>query len=360
MSDIAPKEKFSRYWKYFWGTIIIFAIVYIIANITVEKKFSKLNRVDREARLSIIINQFQSKYPQFIKITKELNIISIEKIQEKINISIDKAFEPLYPQIENFSEFHFSITGEYTELFTALFGEIDNILKEQLFEPVNFDELLNNELENINNETLKIIKIEFKEMKNTMQNDMNLEDEEITFLLEEILEISQEDMKYRMKDYTNNAFKGMGLGIGTGTGIMITKVISKQIATTISKKIATKAAIKGGTKIASVAAGAALGATEGLLCGPAAWLCSPAGAIVGGTIGWFASDKIVIEIDEYYHKEDFQQEIQNLIDTQKQATKNTLIKIYTNSMNQITSENQNSLSDMKNKMIKDIISEEIK
>ena len=355
MLDAEPKEKSTRYWKYFWGTIIILAIVCIIANVTVEKKFSELNRVDREARLSIIINQFQSQYPQYMKMTTELNVLAIKKIQEKINISIDKAYEPLYSQIKNFSEFHFSVTGEYTELLTALSGKIDNFLKEQLFEPVNFDELLDNELENINKETLKIIKTEFKEMKNKIQNDMNLEDEEITFLLEEILKISQDDMKYRMKNYVNNSFKGLGLGVGTGTGIIITKIISKKIATIISKKIATKVVIKGGTKIASVTAGAVVGATEGLLCGPAAWLCSPTGAIIGGTIGWFASDKIVIEIDKYYNKDTFQQEIRNLIDKQKQTTKSTLIKIYTNSMNKITTENRNSLNNIKNKTIKDIL-----
>jgi len=264
----------------------------------------------------------------------------------------------LYGQIDNFSDFHYSVTGEYTELFTAVFGKVEDILEEQLFKPSNFNMILSNELTNINSKSTQIIIEQFKTLKQDLKDKMNLNDEEISFLLSKILKLSQEDMLTRMQLYTNNLFKGMGLGGGVVAGsVIMTKIMTKNISKVIAKKIATKVAIKTGTKVAGAEASAIAGAEAGLFCGMGAWLCSPVGAIIGGTIGWFATDKIVVEVDEYYNKDDFKTDIKKLIDLQKQSMKTTLYTIYTDSLTKVHTNTINSFDNMKNKSIKEILTD---
>jgi len=350
------KAKNKRFWRYFWATIIVLAILFIGLNITASKKLSEMSKVDREARLENIFNQFKTKYPEFMTMTKSLNSNSLKEIKRQIDISINKAYQPIYGQIDNFSDFHYSVKGEYTELGTVLFGEVENILEEQLFKPSNFQSILTNELKNINTKSTQIIIKQFKNLKQDIKSKMNLDDEEITFLLSNILKLSQEDMKFRMSSYTNNLFKGMGLGGGAVAGsAMMTKLMSKKISKIIAKKIATKIAVKTGTKAVGAGASAVAGAEAGLFCGPGAWFCSPAGAVIGGIIGWFATDKIVVEIDGYYNKDDFKQNIRELIDVQKQNMKNTLYKIYTDSFIKVNSDTINSFDNIKNKSVKEIL-----
>lgn len=343
----------KRFWKYFWSTIIIIAIIFIILNITASKKLSEMNTVDREAKLELILSDFKLKFPEFIKMTDNLNTQSIEKIKKTIDENIDIAYEPLYSQVEHFSNFHYSVTGEYTELYTIIFKETEDILNDELFLPVKFNQRLDNSLNNINENSLLIIKEQLSKMKSEIKNKMNLNSDEIDFLFKKILKFSQEDMKNRFSHINGNIFKGMGLGVGAG--LAMSKIISKKLATIISKKIMTKIAIKGGIKLSGVAGGALIGTETGLLCGPGALICSSAGAVVGGIIGWFATDKIVVEIDQYYNEDEFKEDIRSLINQQKSVTKDTLYSIYKGSFDKLSKENLNTLEQLKHKKVKDIM-----
>lgn len=355
--EIENEKRSKKFWIYFWSTIVVLAIVYIGLNITATTKFSELPKVDREAKIESMLNEFKQRFPEFIQITQSLNKQSIEQIKQNINNNVDKAYDPLYNQIDSFSEFHYSLRGEYTELGTVILGDVSNILNEELFDPADFENELSDSLKVINNKSLNIIKEQFESMKEEIQKKMKLNDEEINFLFSEILKFSQNDMLERFSGYTNMFFKGMGLGAGAtaGAAAMATKAVSKKVSQVIAKKIITKAAIKGATKAAGAAAGAATGGTSGLLCGPGAWLCSPVGAVVGGVVGWFTTDKIVVEIDQHYNEDEFKEDIKNLIDIEKENTKKTLYKIYIGSLRDLEKETNKSLDSIKNKTIKDII-----
>jgi hypothetical protein len=351
------QKKSKKFWRYFWGTIIILLISYIALNITASKKLNEMSKQDREARLEVIVKDFEEQFPQFKTMTQELNSQSIKEIKYQIDISIDKVYKPLYRQIDNFSDFHYSVRGEYSELFTVVFGKVENILEEQLFKPTNFKNNLSEQIKNINNNSLKIITSQFKQIKQEVKDKLELNNDEINFLLVKILKLSQDDMKLRMTSYTNNIFKGMGLGGGAIAGTVMTKIMTKNIAKVIAKKIATKVAIKAGTKAAGVGASALAGAEAGVFCGPGAWLCSPVGAVVGGIVGWFATDVIVVTVDEYYNKDNFKEDIRYLINQQKNNTKATLCQIYIGSFNKIENDTITSFEQLKNTSIKDIISQ---
>lgn len=61
-----------------------------------------------------------------------------------------------------------------------------------------------------------------------------------------------------------------------------------------------KLALVGGGSIAGTAAGAKLFAGAGVLCGPFAEVCVPAGGAIGGVAGFFAGDKLL----KWFHKDD--------------------------------------------------------
>ena len=355
--DIDNKNSHNskRFWKYFWGTIIIFAIIFIILNITPSKKLSEISNVDRKAKLEIIIRNFKAEYPQYTNMVTKFNTQSIKEIKKSINKNIDNAYEPLYSQIGNLSNFHYSVSGEYTELFTAIFGNVKTILEDKLFKPANYNKRLSNALDDINSDSIEIITKQFQRMKSDMQNKLNISSDDIDFLFAKILRFTQNDMQNRFKNGVSIGFRGVGIGVGVAGAAMIEKIISKKMASVIAKKILTKAAIKGGSKLAGSAAGATAGAESGLLCGPGAWLCSPAGAVAGGIVGWFATDKIVVEVDQYFNEENFKKEIRAMINQQKQSTKNTLYKIYTESIDKIKNTNMQSLESIKSKNINEII-----
>ncbi len=351
------QKKSKHFWVYFWATIVFLAIVTIFLNITASKKLGDLSKVDREAKLEVILNDFKEKFPQFIRMTQELNNQSINEIKLSIDKNIDNAYYPLYSQIDNFSDFHYSLKGEYIEIGTVVFGDIQNILNDKLFNPAKFEEKLNTALVNINDDSLNIIKDQFNNMKEIIKGEMNLNDDEINFLFTEILNFSRTNMLNRFTSYTNNFFKGMGLGVGAGSAAILSKIISKKFAKVISKKIVTKVAIKAGTKFAGATAGATAGILSGLLCGPGSLICSPPAAFIGAVVGWVTTDGIMIEIDQKFNEKEFKDDIKTLINLEKENTKKTMYKIYADSIEKLSTDTNKSLFDIKNKQIIDIINE---
>jgi len=352
MNDNNEQEvKSNNWWKWFWATIIILMIAYIGLNITASQKLNEMPKKQRQAKLETIFKKFKQKFPEFVKLQQNLTKEAIENIKEVINKKIDAAYEPVYNQIDNFTDFHFSITGEYTELFTLVFGDVSNILQKHIFKPANFDKNLNEAFNDINNQTLSIIKSQLDKMKDKVKDEMDLNNDEVDYLFTNILQLTKEELTNRFNNIKNYMFKGFGLGSGVVAGAMVTKIVSKNIAKVIAKKIA----IKAGAKVVTAGAGAVSGAESGLVCGPEAWLCSPVGAVVGGIVGWFASDKIVVEIDKYYNADDFKKDLKNLINQAKNQTKQTLYKVYTNSLIQLSNQNIKSIEKIKSEPIKNLI-----
>ena len=87
-------------------------------------------------------------------------------------------------------------------------------------------------------------------------------------------------------------------------------MVSATIAKKLAAKVAAKASAKGLAKGGGVLAGAGGGA---LLCswsGPGAAVCG----VVGGAAAWLLTDAVVVNIDEYFNREDFENELRTLLD----------------------------------------------
>ena len=344
------KNNKKIFWTFFWGVIII--LIFITLGIEYIGLQKNTNSVNDKTFLEEVVNKFYSKYPKIFKIYSELDKKTRKEIIEAINKQIDKAYEPVYEHIDDFVDFHFSVTGEYKEIATLIFSKTQNILIEKIFKPANFDENMQYAFENINENVKNIISKNFDELKDKLK-DIGFTKEEINVLLDKILQISKDELNERFKNKEYNLIRGLGVSSTAMFGIVVSKKISTLIAKKISTKITTKIALKTGGKLAIKMVGsggsAAAGAETGLLvCGP---VCAAIGGIAGGIIGWFATDKIVIEVDKYFNKDEFKQEVVNLINQEKNDTKKMFYYLFIKSSEDVSELVKKRFNDLKQKPI---------
>ena len=356
---IQAQIKAKNWWRWFWATILFLFVLYagaLYLGEYGETNYDINTTKGRENYSKKMLSLMKNITPGLIKDISNLSKESKEKIKNQIQKEVAKAYAPVLDKgIKNFSDFHYSVWGEYTELYykggdkakellvDQKYNEFEKMIYEKLFASTGFDANLKNAYTNVNTFALNEIRSTIAKIHTKVQNDLNTTNEQTNFLIEEMFKISIKDMEERFKDDISIEMHASGLGGGAVIGAMA----SKQIAKVFAKKIATKVAIKGGSKLAGTAAGAALGASEGLLCGPGAVLCSPVGAFVGGVIGWFATDAGIMIIDENNNRDDFEKELKTMIKQQQAKTQEQLYKVYTNSIDTFNKANQEKLEAFK-------------
>src|SRR5262245_12449779 len=73
-----------------------------------------------------------------------------------------------------------------------------------------------------------------------------------------------------------------------------------------------------------VAGAGAAGGAGAMACGPFGWLCGP----VAAGITWFTLDYGIVKLDELFSREEFEVELRQLVDAQKRAVKEELVRRY--------------------------------
>ncbi len=352
------------FWRSFWITIIILASVYVGIKIEVYRTskalYEKHSIEEKKKTKNPFLTFFKEKLPKHEEEIKE-NISkaitdSQQEIKETIDYEIEKAFYPVYNHIDDFIDFHYSVTGEYTELAEMLFNETSSALKEHLFKPAHLDQNLQEAIKNINEKSLDIINSNIRQATKKLKESANLNDEEIE-ILTKALQISQEDIFSRFSNISYTILRGGGMLAGALGASLGAKLFAKKIGKVLAAKLAAKIAVKTGAKAAGSGGMAATGASVGALFG------GPIGATIGGVAGaiagWFATDKIVVEIDQFLHEDEFREKIINLIDEQKNQTKEKIMESYDEILNEFRKEqeesNEQGLEKLKNVPIKDIM-----
>jgi len=353
------------------ATIIIFLIatfIYVRLTITndIENNLQKRPSVLVQ-NIKKIEEYYKKKFPEFSKKVSQLSLKNNELIKAEIDRQVDMAFKPVYGAVDNFVKFHYSLWGEYAEISTAMFGNLSSSIEDKLFNSVNFDKRLDETFKNINSYGLNIIDKQRGDIKTLAQDDFALNDEQSEAYLNNALGLSINEVSKRNKNTwlkfglhgTLGAVALTGIAAKTGVGKAATGKLSSMIARNIAIKAGTKAAIKTGAKATSIAAGAitglSIGAAAGTICGPLAVVCSPAAATTLFAVGWIATDKVVLEIDKHFTKEDFHNDLIQSIDEEKADVKKELYTTYSKSLNQYSQSINASIASAKNIPIKDII-----
>ena len=339
------KIKFT-FWNVFFGVIIIGVVIYVVlkAMFYHNVRHSTLKDI-KEVQQKLI------KISPVFKILSSLDKETKREIKDIIHKEINLLYRPVYKRVDEYVGFHYSLRGDYQELFAGVENRLGDYLQNRIFGS-DFKDRLKNRIEIINKKILKLLINKSEKFKKELKKK-GYSDYETNILVNEILHYSIEDTKKRYLNITDNLFRVGGVGSAMAAGALISmKVLTKQSAKLLAKKILAKVAVKTSTKLAASAAGAASGAAEGSFLGPVG---VGLGAVVGGVVGWFATDYIVIKADEFLHKEEFKKEIIKMINEHKKELENNLIRLYISISNKIFFENKKRLEEFKNKKIKDII-----
>ena len=235
-------------------------------------------------------------------------IAAKEIVAPDIDALLDSVYGPSYAAIPEYATFHYSVLGEYIELTEAVIGQMSEGLHDRLFD--GFEQRLADAVSHLDQRYVEAYHSILQEQISNL-----LTKEGTSLPLGEVTDAVLQDAVARVKTTLPLATVTAGI-VGSGS----LKAISATIATKLAAKIAAKASAKGVIKGGSVFAGAGGGA---LLCswsGPGAVVCGA----VGGTIAWLLTDAIVVNIDEYFNRDEFESDLQAILDEDRAEKRDLL------------------------------------
>jgi hypothetical protein len=320
----------------FWGTIVVLALLYGYAQLKVARL-----ALDGQGRVIVserFYRELQQALPEVFGDMREALDAASGAMEQVISDRIDAAFAAVYDRVPTFLDFHYSVVGEYTELSAALTDAPGAELERILFTESGFQRHLDGQLAAIAAAGDRILGDTLEEMSRGLQERLALDGAE-TALLSGAVTLTIDDAMQRFGP-GELMIKGAGAAIGAGAAAA---AIAKTLGTKLGAKLAAKTAGKTALKASGAGGGAASGALAGLLCGPAAWVCAPVAAVAAGAAAWLATDKVVIEVDEYLHREWLEGELRAAIDAERDRIKALLVDLYRQRLQRLLEHNETQL-----------------
>jgi hypothetical protein len=344
--DARPSAATPRafFWVMFWSTLLILALLYVYAEIRAQTYLARISQ-QAHAQTALISEDFYREWaaalPEAFSELQPALESATHDMAQRIATRIDKAFEPVYDRLPLFLDFHYSVVGEYTELAAALSDRVGSDFQRILFDESGFERHLDAAVEAIGNDGEQVLGGLLEQMRRTLEDHVDMNEAELG-LLARVGTLTLEDAQERFgtgEVMLKSASAAIG---GSAVAAMLAKTVSAKAATKLGAKAAGKTAIKA-TGVGGSAAG---GAAAGLLCGPAAWICAPVGGVTAAVAAWFATDKVVIEIDEYLNRDAFEREIRAAIDAERERIGNELATLYRDRFAQLIEDNRARFSEM--------------
>jgi len=232
------------------------------------------------------------------------------KVASSIDDKLAEVYAPVFAAIPKYADFHYSVFGEYIELTQAVMGRMNNAVNEKLFD--GFAGRVESEAALLGQEYVDIY-------TNALQDEIRKEFPSVNtgIQLGPVTQAVISDAIDRAKITTPLATVAAAMA-GRGALKVSTAVISKKIAARVAAKAAAKGIAKGGGILVGAGSGA-------LLCswsGPGAVLCG----VVGGVGAWLVTDAVVINLDEYFNRDEFEADLRQLIDEDRKEKKSLLEK----------------------------------
>jgi hypothetical protein len=310
-----PGRVFSRT---FWGTILVMVGVTIGLLVTGMIRSSNDITMPESAKPAqdsdAQPNQAPATYDVEPLILQDMFTQAAESAATDVFANIDKEldaiYSPVYAGITSYADFHYSVMGEYTELTKAALGTMSANIETRLFK--GFRERLEQAATKMDDEFEAAFQ---RHLEGLLEPEIPAGMEMIP--LGRRTQIAIDDVIARLKVTVPVATVAATVG-----SVATIKAISKVWATKIATKVAMKAAAKGVAKGTGVLGGAGVGALAG------SWL-GPIGAGVGGVIGgvgtWLFVDAVVINIDEYFNRDEFEADLKQMVDENRAAVRSQLL-----------------------------------
>lgn len=294
-----PIRKKSRVatW-FFWGTLAMMTLGTVGLYVASSKHTTEppLQPAVHDSAPSVV----EMTAEEFRKVLEGAPDVVLDQVLPEIQPLLDNAFKPVYDGIRGYTNFHYSILGEYTELVGAAVGTFEDDLEKRLFSG------LSNRLNSVS------AKIE----ESFLQAYERVLHEKIKMAAGSI------DVGDATRHAVHNAVERVAVTVPSAAATTIAgafsiKVISKAVAKKIAAKVAAKAAGKGLMKGGTLLTGAGAGALACAPAGPLAAACGVGGAVVV----WLTVDAAVIRLDEMLNREEFEQNLRVAIDHEKERVR---------------------------------------
>ncbi len=301
--------------------------------VVVNGKVHLLNQADLEA--------FQAS----LRKSGATHLIQLQKeMDQHIENAVQHAFEPVYAAIPAYADWYYSLAGEYLRIGHALGGNaVDYMatkLKNLLFEqsgaqarldglPEKLQQTAGNALQRTGQAVLAeaaealLAKQTATETKPgwTLAGELPLDQ-----VVKEVLTPNSELTRRQLLSLGSAAGAGVLVAKG-GAAMLVKNIVAKVAGGSGFKAAATllgKTAAKSALKEAGVLAGAGTGA---LVCSPGGPLALACGA-VAGLATWVGTDALLLSVDEWLHREDFEKEIAETLRGEQQALETSLKRLY--------------------------------
>lgn len=220
---------------------------------------------------------------------------------DRLDSELNKLFKPAYDAIPAYASFHYSVLGEYTELGAVALGKMSDQIEKRLFAG------LDGRVVAMSADLDQGFKRVFKEVF----------DREIATHVESLgrrVEISQDSISVRDDVLSRMKVTAPLAGVAAIGSAAAVKPVAMAVAKKLAAKTAAKAASKGVVKSTGVLGSAGTGAA---VCSPGGPVASVACAVGAGLIGWFAVDAAVINLAEFFNRDEFEAEMRTLVDEQR-------------------------------------------
>lgn len=291
--------------RWFWCSFFLMAALSVMLGVAATLRINSggLAAWQDTARLDVSREQSALELDEALS---NANEAALEAVLAQIDPLLEAAYKPVYDSVPLYTNYHFSVWGEYAELGAAVIGAVGVKLQTTLFDG------LDNRLYEVGVSLDEGFNSAFQDELRTFSSYSDSHESGYGSLTM----LALEDAKSRMMV---TAPVSATVAIGTAATI---KSVSAAVAKKIAAKLSVKAAAKAGGKWAAAATGAGTGAAVCSWAGPGAGLCAAA----GGVGAWLVADYGIVKLDEYWNRSEFEADLRAMLEEQKAVHRAKFIK----------------------------------
>ena len=247
--------------------------------------------------------------------------------EARIDAALDEAFGKAELGVDQYLDWYYSMLGDYSRLAAVVTGDIDQMMGEKLnhfiIEQTGFATILETSSSSIEQETMILMEGAAEAVGTSINNAVGASPCEVPNVeLGGLMDLRRDRLR---------ATIATAAGGGVAAKLLLAKpasALAGKLAAKGSVKLAgktlAKAGVKKGATLATTAAGAG-GATAACSpLGPAAVLCG----VGAGLVIWFATDKVVLEVDEWVNRDDMRAELMAGLNEQRAEIREQLMTLH--------------------------------
>ena len=326
-------KSLSKFEKYFWITIAILALIFLTLFFIAHLNNKQMVQEEKVNQSKTVVDQYIDKY--FATDRLKTNLESHQKeieadfkeeimaLSDTIDREIEHVFSSVEYRIDSYLDYHYSVVGEYSEMYAMASNKISNVIEKRLMGS-DFSNNLQSASDTVYNQYNNRIKEHLALLSAIAYDGVEID-----------LDINRETLEQLQTEIVKNQMLQEGK-----FSLLISAMIAKKISVVIVAKLASKAgaklAAKGAVKVGSKMATATGAGLAGLVCGPGVVVCAPVLAVAA----WFATDAVIVTADEHFNRDSFKMDILEMLEKQKSSIKRELKATYSQSFETVSQSSQ--------------------